>query len=161
MSDTEAATSTDAAATTSTDTSTPPAGTDENTPKTYDEKTVKDLRKESAGYRTSLREAETTLASLTTERDTLSAQIPTLTKERDAAVADATRYRVALEAGLPLAVAERLRGTDEDSLKADAESLKALLGSTTPPLDLDQGTRTPPPTRTSVSEALRVLARGE
>jgi hypothetical protein len=40
---------------------------------------------------------------------------------------EAAKFKVGLEAGLPLAIAERLTGDDEDALKADAEKLSELL----------------------------------
>ena len=42
------------------------------------------------------------------------------------------RNRIAMEYGLPLDIANRLQGDDEDSLKADAESLAGFLKSTQP-----------------------------
>ena len=41
--------------------------------------------------------------------------------------AEKLRTRVALEYGLPIDMAERLRGDDEDALKADAESLAGFM----------------------------------
>ncbi|WP_434352382.1 capsid assembly scaffolding protein Gp46 family protein [Trichococcus flocculiformis] len=44
------------------------------------------------------------------------------------------RTRIALQNGLPFDLADRLVGTDEDSIKADAERLAAFVGKqTTPP----------------------------
>lgn len=44
------------------------------------------------------------------------------------AEAEAARFRVALEAGLPADLAARLVGNTEDEMRADADKLKALLG---------------------------------
>jgi len=43
-----------------------------------------------------------------------------------------TRFKVGTAEGLPPNLIERLQGTDEESLKADAQSLKALLPDSTP-----------------------------
>lgn len=45
------------------------------------------------------------------------------------ATATALRYEVAAEKGLPLALAARLQGSTKEELAADAESLKALVGT--------------------------------
>lgn len=55
-------------------------------------------------------------------------QVATLTAERDAAVMDATRYRIALEEGLPAELAARLQGDTESDLRSDAEALRQLTG---------------------------------
>lgn len=39
------------------------------------------------------------------------------------------KTKIALELGLPYQMADRLTGTDEDSIRADAETIKALLGN--------------------------------
>lgn len=140
---------------------TPPEG-ETPEPKVYDEATVKDLRKESAGYRTRLRETETTLTTVQAELTQAKENIPALESRAREAEALVTRYKVALDAGLPANLADRLRGDDEETLKADAQALKAMLGTHAPVLDLDQGNRTPlPATKPSVNEALRVLAKGQ
>lgn len=74
-------------------------------------------------------------------------QIKSTEGERDTARTEATRLRVAMEAGLPVALALRLQGDNEEALKKDAESLAELVkkddaprgpqlpGPTTPPED--------------------------
>jgi hypothetical protein len=133
----------------------PPAGD----AKVYDEAYVKALRTEAAGYRTRLRETETTLTSLQSDLSSTKENLPALETRATKAERDALRYRVALESGLTLALANRLVGDDEESIKADASVLKSLLGEA-PPVDLDQGLRTPPPaTKASVDDALRALMK--
>lgn len=65
--------------------------------------------------------------------------------EAQKAAADANtellRYRVAAKAKLSPELAERLKGTTEQELLADAEALKKLVGPQGPP-DFDGGTRT-------------------
>jgi hypothetical protein len=53
----------------------------------------------------------------------------------------ALRLKVGVAAGLPAALIERLQGTTEDELKADAETLKSLVPQGTP----QPGTTTPIP----------------
>lgn len=94
-----------------------------------------------------------------TEHETANAA---LTTERDAAAAEAMRFRIALTKGLPedqasrlTTLAGRLQGADEEALAADADALFALMGPTTAPPaqagrqtpapDPSQGSRTPPP----------------
>ena len=88
--------------------------------------------------------------SYKTENKSLTSQIEKLTESQtghDAEVAELKskiagyektelKARIAREAGLPYELAERLSGDDEDALKTDAESLKALIGSNTkvPPM---------------------------
>lgn len=124
-------------------------------PKTFGEDYVRDLRKESAGYRTRAVEAERALSAAETDL----AKIPELQNRASTAEAQALRYRVALEKGLSLALADRLKGDDAEALAADAETLKGLLGNQ-PPVDFDQGGRTPPPQAGGMNEALRALAFG-
>lgn len=52
--------------------------------------------------------------------------------EAAAARLDAMRSSVALATGLPPELASRLRGDDEEALRADAEKLAALIGSKSP-----------------------------
>lgn len=77
--------------------------------------------------------------------------------EAEKALAAANRRLAAMEAGLPADAADRLRGDTPEELKADAEALKALLGTpeaqkkneegegATPPGSLDGGARTAAP----------------
>lgn len=47
---------------------------------------------------------------------------------------DNLKTKVALEAGLPVNLRDRLQGTDEESLKNDAKALVKLIGKSSPPL---------------------------
>lgn len=99
-----------------------------------------------------LRAARTELATAQgriTEHETT---IAALTTERDASSGEALRYRIALDRGLPTALAGRLQGDDEAALTADADALLALMPPAAPPAgppvpraDPSQGSRTPPP----------------
>lgn len=72
--------------------------------------------------KTELGTAKTTLAA----RD---ATIADLNGQLKGARTDLAKTRIALEKGLPMALASRLAGETEDELRQDADSLTALLGS--------------------------------
>jgi hypothetical protein len=65
--------------------------------------------------------------------------------ERRAADAELglARYRVAVAKKLPAELVDRLRGTTEEELAADADSLLQLVGTTATRTDFDGGARTP------------------
>jgi hypothetical protein len=57
---------------------------------------------------------------------------------------EATRYRVALEKGIPADLAARLQGTNYDEISADADTLVSLIpapGKPVPRPDLSQGAK--------------------
>lgn len=140
---------------------TPPEGTGTEA-KTFDEAYVRSLRTESAKHRTDLRAKETEASELAARVQTFEAERPALESRATTAEAQAQKYRVALEKGLPLELAERLSGATPEELAADADVLAGLLGSKTPPADLGQGTRQPPPApKAGVNDALRALALGK
>lgn len=74
----------------------------------------------------------------------------------------ASKYRVALQEGLPADLADRLMGDNEDALREDAARLKALLGTPTPPkADGKKGHNAPPPdSKPDANQLLRILAKG-
>jgi len=79
-----------------------------------------------------------------TELERFKADNDRLTKESAKAALESTRYRVALEKGLPADLASRLQGDDYDSLAADADSLSALVAARPngqPRADRSQGTK--------------------
>lgn len=66
--------------------------------------------------------------------------------QAQAAALRALRLEVTAEMGLPLALAERLKGDDREAIMADAEKIKALLPTPSAPLGTPPpGTRTGPP----------------
>lgn len=72
--------------------------------------------------KTDLGTARQTLA----ERD---AKITDLNDQLKSARSDLAKTRIALDKGLPLALAERLRGETEDEMKSDADNLAKLFTS--------------------------------
>lgn len=133
------------------------------TPKTFDADYVKGLRDEAAGWRTKLRDAEKQLQALAAEADKrktaeleankefealagqYKAELEALrgeVKSRDLAL---LRTRIGTELGLPTALAERLTGEDEDSIRADAEKIRALMPTPAQPSATTAGATTAKP----------------
>jgi|SRR5215207_3227853 len=75
-----------------------------------------------------------TQTALVQERDTRYAEIE---KNLNDTSRDRDRFKVALDAGLPTALAARLQGDTEDELRADADTLKTFVGKEATP---DKGT---------------------
>lgn len=82
-----------------------------------------------------------------TEAQKLAERAAAAEQERDALMLTALRQRVALEKGLPAALAERLKGSNEEEMSADADDLLALVPASSdgispgPRPDLSQGAR--------------------
>jgi len=123
--------------------------------KTFDEDYVKELRRESAGYRSQLRNVEQERDSALAELEELrggskevSSRVGTLEQEN-------ARLKVALEKGLPADLVPRLVGTNAEELAADADALLALIGPGQKAIH-DNGTRQkiePPDLDTQILEA--------
>ncbi len=98
-----------------------------------------DLRAEAANYRVKLREAQDALKTAKSPEEVAAATSEFQTKiaalEKSVMVNDVARKH-----GLTPDLADRLRGTTEAELSADAELLKKFVVSTTPvPVTLDGG----------------------
>lgn len=100
---------------------------------------VKSLNAESAAKRIenrNLREANEKLQAQLTEAKTpeeFQAAVDEYKTKLSETQVEVLRERVARKFGLPDTLAERLRGSTEEELTADAESLKGFLGTPTPP----------------------------
>ena len=79
-----------------------------------------DLQKEAAGYKSALEEA--TQKASTSEQSIADLQSKVTSYEQAQ-----LRTKIALQQGLPFELADRLAGTNEDELKADAERLAGFL----------------------------------
>jgi 3-keto-L-gulonate-6-phosphate decarboxylase len=87
------------------------------------------------------------------------AQLVAAIAAAEKATAQATKYRVALAEGLPMDLADRLVGDDEDELRKDAAKLKALLKPVTPGADARKGQgKEKDETKPSANELIRILA---
>lgn len=89
-------------------------------------------RAEAAKYRHRAREAETTLATVTAERDEALAKLATI--EHDRLALDACRA-----AHIPDAMAAHLTGTTPDEITASARTMSAAIGYDRGPVDPSQG----------------------
>lgn len=83
--------------------------------------------KEAAKYRKELRETQAALKAREDAEKTEAQLAADRASAAEAQVADLLRRSVAAEVGLPPELRDRLRGDNEDALREDAESLKALL----------------------------------
>lgn len=73
----------------------------------------------------------------------------------------AAKYRVALAEGLPIDLAERLVGDDDDALREDAARLKALLKPSAPAADARKGQAgEKADAKPSGNELIRLIAKG-
>jgi len=94
-------------------------------------KELERTRRESANYRTQLREAQDALAKAKSPED-FTAAVNELNEKLAAADAALLRERVARKHSLPDALAARLVGKTEAELIADAKALAALVAAPTP-----------------------------
>jgi predicted nuclease with TOPRIM domain len=123
--------------------------------KTFDEDYVKELRRESAGYRSQLRNVETERDSALSELEGLRGGSQETTARVSQLELENARLKVALDKGLPKDLVPRLVGTTEEELAADADSLLTLLGPERKGIN-DNGTRekvTAPDLKTQIMEA--------
>lgn len=94
------------------------------------------------------------VTTLTTERDTLQGKVKGFET-------DALKQKIAKEKGIPLDMASRLSGDDEKALRADADSMAAMLRAYKGPAPLhDPAPKDPDPKTADMTNMLRDL-RGE
>ena len=95
-------------------------------------KAISDANSEAAKYRVERNALKQQLDEVLGEKTQLTDTLAEAEKARDAANMELLRLRVALDAGIPgdraRTVAERLQGTTEDELKADASKLVQEFG---------------------------------
>lgn len=74
-------------------------------------------------------EYEKQIKELTERGDIFESKIKELTTENEGYKLKAMKQAIALDAGIPFEMAERLNGANEEELKADAEKLKPLFAA--------------------------------
>lgn len=74
---------------------------------------------------------------------------------------DSAKTRIALEVGLPYAMAHRLTGEDEDAIRKDAEGMFKLIGASTPPPPLRDPEGKPEDEKTAAYKSLLGTLKGE
>lgn len=92
-----------------------------------------------------LTEKDQALADLTEKQNGHTDEVAKLNSEIAGYRLRTIKHEIAHQSGLPYELAERLTGDDEEALRADAETLKGLLGTSTKP-------STPPPAFTAEKE---------
>jgi len=95
--------------------------------KTFDEDYVKELRRESAGYRSQLRSVEQERDSALSELEELRGGSKETSSRATQLEQENARLKVALEKGLPADLVPRLVGTNVEELAADADALLSLI----------------------------------
>ena len=95
-----------------------------------------DLKKQLADFEAKELTYQNTINDLKTRETELTSQVDSLNGDLTQTRLQTAKQRIATEYGLPLDFAERLKGDDEDSFKADAEQLAIYFApkQPTPPL---------------------------
>ena len=95
-----------------------------------------DLKKQLADFEAKETTYQNTINDLKTRETELSSQVESLNGDLTKTKLQTAKQRIATEYGLPLDLAERLQGDDEDGFKADAERLASYFTpkQPTPPL---------------------------
>lgn len=95
-----------------------------------------DLKKQLADFEAKETTYQNTINDLKTRETELTSQVESLNGDLTQTRLQTAKQRIATEYGLPLDLAERLQGDDEESFKADAERLASYLApkQPTPPL---------------------------
>lgn len=92
-----------------------------------------DLKTKNVDLEKELTELKKSIESSTSSKTELEKQIEELTGKVKAHDLSSLKIKYALENGIPYHLAGRISGDDEDSIKADAESLSDFFKSQTPP----------------------------
>ncbi|EHN09414.1 hypothetical protein PAI11_37480 [Patulibacter medicamentivorans] len=95
-------------------------------PESFSREYVEGLRRENAGYRTAARDAETRLQEIADKDKTDAERATSRAEAAEARAGQLLRQNVAHRHGLPDEIADRLQGTTEEELIADAQKLAAL-----------------------------------
>lgn len=142
-----------------------PEGGEQPEPKTFDEAYVKQLREESASYRTKLREAEDRLKEAKTPEE-VEAIRQEMAKEREDADKKAAEEahqlmveNVALTYKLPPKLAKKLAGSTREELEADAKELAEFAPKADDDEDVDLEGGLTPRNRDSDPDDPRELAQ--
>lgn len=101
-----------------------------------------DLKKQLADFEAKETTYQNTINDLKTRETELNSQVESLNGDLTQTRLQTAKQRIATEYGLPLDLADRLQGDDEDGFKADAERLASYLApkQPTPPLKSNEPT---------------------
>ena len=95
-----------------------------------------DLKTQNANYATQIAQLQTQLQSQADKAKEDETSIADLTSKVHQYEMASVKTKVALEIGLPYQMAGRLAGDDEKAIRADAESMKQLIGAQAGPAPL-------------------------
>ena len=95
-----------------------------------------DLKKQLADFEAKETTYQNTINDLKVRETELTSQVESLNGDLTQTKLQTAKQRIAIEYGLPLDLADRLQGDDEDGFKADAERLASYLApkQQTPPM---------------------------
>lgn len=115
-----------------------------------------DLKKQNDAYAKQLADLQEQLKKQDETMKGRQAEVDALTAKVQNFESSSLKTRIALEAGLPYKMAERLTGTTEEEVRADAEMMVKLMGAQTPAAPI--GTNDPVITTDSKDAALKKFA---
>lgn len=115
-----------------------------------------DLKKQNDAYAKQLADLQEQLKKQDETMKGRQAEVDALTAKVQNFESSSLKTRIALETGLPYKMAERLTGTTEEEVRADAEMMVKLMGAQTPAAPI--GTNDPVITTNSKDAALKKLA---
>lgn len=118
-----------------------------------------DLKKQLADFEAKETTYQNTINDLKTRETDLTSQIESLNGDLTKTKLQTAKQRIATEYGLPLDLADRLQGDDEESFKADAERLASYLApkQPTPPMKSNEPTIDPDPLKSGLRDMVRNL----
>ena len=118
-----------------------------------------DLKKQLADFEAKETTYQNTINDLKTRETDLTSQIESLNGDLTKTRLQTAKQRIATEYGLPLDLAERLQGDDEDGFKADAERLAShfIPKQPTPPMKSNEPTIDTDPLKSGLRDMVRSL----
>ncbi|WP_249629753.1 DUF4355 domain-containing protein [Streptococcus uberis] len=118
-----------------------------------------DLKQRLADFEAKETTYQNTINDLKTRETDLTSQIESLNGDLTKTKLQTAKQRIATEYGLPLDLADRLQGEDEEGFKADAERLASYLApkQPTPPMKSNEPTIDPDPLKSGLRDMVRNL----
>lgn len=118
-----------------------------------------DLKKQLADFEAKETTYQNTINDLKTRETDLTSQIESLNGDLTKTRLQTAKQRIATEYGLPLDLADRLQGDDEDGFKADAERLAShfIPKQPTPPMKSNEPTIDADPLKSGLRDMVRSL----
>ena len=118
-----------------------------------------DLKKQLADFEAKETTYQNTINDLKTRETELTSQVDSLNRDLTKTRLQTAKQRIATEYGLPLDLAERLQGDDEDGFKADAERLASYFTpkQPTPPMKSNEPTIDADPLKSGLRDMVRSL----